>query len=109
MILYKCYVHLHVMSLLQTCHFHRNQGGLLWCIVPEALLDYQDFHHWVHSQDVETLKGSIFNPQSQEEFDDLSKQAWTHLLMQIIKVCTTLPLCAHLTLFIIFRHWCYPV
>lgn len=94
MILYKFYVHVHVMSLLSTCHFHRNQGGLLWCIVPEALLDYQDFQHWAHSQDIETLKGSIFNPQSQEEFGDLSKQAWTHLLIQIIKVCTTLPSCA---------------
>ena len=59
----------------------RNQGGLLWCVVPEALLDYQDYQQWV--QDLGTVN---FNPLTQEKFYDLSKQSWIHLLMQIIKV-----------------------
>lgn len=54
--------------------------------MPEALLDYHDYCHWL--MDVGG-KGSVgFSPEGEDEFNDLSKQAWTHLLMQIVKVRT---------------------
>lgn len=64
--------------------FLKSQGGLLWSVVPEALLDYQDYQQWL--SDVGG-RGSIgFCPENEEEFSELSSQAWTHLLMQIVKV-----------------------
>lgn len=72
--------------ITNTCIIYRNQGGLLWCVIPEALLDHQDF--LVMDEGIGTNRNASFNPQSPEEFDCLSKQAWTHLLMQIIKVYT---------------------
>ena len=62
----------------------RSQGGLLWSVVPELLLDYQDYQQWL--KDGGRVAGSAFHPESEEEFLEASKQAWTHLLMQIIKV-----------------------
>ena len=62
----------------------RSQGGLLWSVVPELLLDYQDYQQWLKDGGVVT--GSAFHPESEEEFLEASRQAWTHLLMQIIKV-----------------------
>lgn len=53
----------------------------MWIVVPEALLDYHDYQQWV--QDVAM---NSFNPQNEVQFNILSQQAWTHLLMQIIKV-----------------------
>ena len=62
----------------------RSQGGLLWSLVPESLLDYQDYQQWVC--DGGGVAGSVFHPGSEEEFLEASRLAWTHLLMQIIKV-----------------------
>ena len=56
----------------------------LWSVVPELLLDYQDYQQWLKDGGVVT--GSAFHPESEEEFLEASRQAWTHLLMQIIKV-----------------------
>ena len=64
----------------------RNQGALLWCVVPESLLDYKDYMRWVLCEDTESIRNASFNPQSRKQFDVLSRQAWAHLLMQIIKV-----------------------
>ena len=76
------------MIVCDDCHslpLPRNHGGLLWSVVPEALLDWCDYRQWL--SDVGG-KGSVgFQPGGEEEFNDLSNQAWTHLLMQIVKVC----------------------
>lgn len=56
----------------------------MWIVVPEALLDYHDYQQWV--QDVAMNRNIGFNPQNEVQFNILSQQAWTHLLMQIIKV-----------------------
>ncbi len=54
--------------------------------MPEALLDWCDYCQWL--SDVGSRGGSVgFQPDSEEEFNELSIQAWTHLLMQIVKVC----------------------
>ena len=62
--------------------------------MPEALLDYQDYQQWV--SDVGGVVSPGFCPENEEEFSELSSQAWTHLLMQTIKVnilymCLTVP------------------
>ena len=61
----------------------RGLGGLLWGMLPESLLDYQDFLQWRRDNDTE---GSVLYPTSKAEFDEWSQQTWTHLTMQIIKV-----------------------
>lgn len=67
------------------CAPDRSQGGLLWSVVPEALLDWCDYCQWLN--DVGSRGGSVgFQPGGEEEFNELSIQAWTHLLMQIVKV-----------------------
>ena len=58
----------------------RSQGGLLWSLKPEALLDYKDFLMWCSENT------STYSNLPEEFFDIISKQSWTHLLMQIIKV-----------------------
>ena len=58
----------------------------MWYVAPETLLDYQDYQQWI--QDIAMNRNINFDPQNEEEFNDLSQQAWTHLLMQIIKVHT---------------------
>ena len=60
-----------------------NQGAQLWCVLSEALLDYEDFIQWKRDND---KAGSVLYPSSREEFEVWSGQAWTHLLMQVIKV-----------------------
>lgn len=52
-------------------------------MLPEALLDYKDFSQWRKDNDG---AGSVLYPSSREEFEVWSRQAWTHLLMQVIKV-----------------------
>ena len=44
----------------------------------------QDYQQWL--KDGGGVAGSAFYPESEEEFLEASRQAWTHLLMQIIKV-----------------------
>ena len=56
----------------------------MWSVFPESLLAYEDWKQW--TKDNGSRAGSPFHPNSQEEFDLLSKQAWTHLVMQIVKV-----------------------
>ena len=56
----------------------------MWFVVPEALLDYHDYQQWI--QDIAMNRNISFNPQNEVQFNILSQQAWTHLLMQIIKV-----------------------
>ena len=56
----------------------------MWFVVPEALLDYHDYQQWV--QDIAMNRNISLNPQNEVQFNFLSQQAWTHLLMQIIKV-----------------------
>ncbi len=51
-------------------------------MVPESLLAYQDWQQWSG----QGSSPSLLQPESEEEFEELSKQAWTHVLMQIIKV-----------------------
>ena len=63
----------------------RSQGGVAWTVVPESLLDYQDWQQWVRDGGG-GAPGDAFQPGSEDEFGELSHQAWTHLLMQIIKV-----------------------
>ena len=52
-------------------------------MLPEALLDHNDFTQWRKDND---RAGSVLYPSSREEFEAWSGQAWTHLLMQVIKV-----------------------
>ncbi len=64
----------------------------MWFVVPEALFDYHDYQQWI--QDVAMDRNISFNPQNEVQFNILSQQAWTHLLMQIIKVlCASVLLC----------------
>ena len=58
----------------------------MWCVKPETLLDYQDFCQWLHYQAIKCGPNGSINPQSCEEFEKVSQQAWTYLLMQTIKV-----------------------
>jgi len=74
--------------------FIKSQGGLLWSLVPESLLDYQDYQQWVC--DGGGVAGSVFHPGSEEEFLEASRLAWTHLLMQIIKVLILPRIMVHL-------------
>ena len=52
----------------------------MWSLKPEAFLDYKDFLMWCSEN------SSTYSNLPQEYFDIISKQSWTHLLMQIIKV-----------------------
>ena len=61
----------------------RNQGGVLWSVLPEALLHQADYQLW-EAEVGHTADG--FRPLGNEEFNELSQQAWTHLLMQVVKV-----------------------
>ena len=56
----------------------------MWNVVPEALLDYQSYLQW--TRDITGSTPAHFVPENEGEFDEMSKQAWTHVLMQIIKV-----------------------
>ena len=87
-----CIVHAALVSLKVLFSLHLSvtevREALMWFVVPESLLDYRDYQQWV--QDVAMNKNISFNPQNEVQFNVLSQQAWTHLLMQIIKVhvCT---------------------
>lgn len=65
----------------------------MWSVFPESLLAYADWKQW--TRDNSGRAGSHFHPNSEEEFEVFSKQAWTHLLMQIVKVCGNF--CVHMT------------
>ena len=56
---------------------------MLWSVLPEALLHQADYQLW-EAEVGHTADG--FRPLGNEEFNELSQQAWTHLLMQVVKV-----------------------
>ena len=62
--------------------FCRNQGAILSSVIPEALLDYRDYIQWA------SKLGNIYTcPKDEEQFNVMSDEAWTCVLMQVIKVC----------------------
>ena len=63
---------------IYVCLFFRNQGAILPSVTPDVLLDYKDYLHWVAN--------AKYRAKDEEEFKARSTQAWTSLLMQIIKV-----------------------
>ena len=63
----------------------RRQGGQLWCLALDSLLDYRDYQQWL--LDTRASSCSSLPPAaSEEEFQERSRQAWTYLLLQVIKV-----------------------
>ena len=65
----------------------RAQGALLWIVVPESLMDWNDFCYWRSSH---PNTHSLLACSTHEEFNEFSEKAWTHLLAQLIKVLTAL-------------------
>ncbi|XP_070786864.1 cilia- and flagella-associated protein 47-like [Enoplosus armatus] len=63
--------------------FLRVQGACLGHIRPEYLLDMQEFKHWCSLQSNEEEYGLDY---SSVDFESLSKQSWTDMLLQIYKV-----------------------
>ena len=66
-----------IWLLLLIC---RNQGAILCGVAPEDLLDYKDYLLW----NTRIKKGP--NPKHEEDFCNVSTQAWTCVLMQVMKV-----------------------
>lgn len=64
---------------------YRGHGGMMWNVKPELLLDYQSYQQWI--RDVDMSDRTCSNPESEKDFSEMSEQAWTHILMQIVKVC----------------------
>lgn len=62
----------------------RNQGAILSVVVPEALLDYHDYVEWVSK--VGNKYSDFTYLKDEEQFNCMSNQAWTSVLMQIVKV-----------------------
>ncbi|XP_065057284.1 cilia and flagella-associated protein 47-like isoform X2 [Rhopilema esculentum] len=82
--------HLHWMyATLLT--FLRCQGAMVASILPEYLLDKEDFKRLVLMRNSEMSSAGVrFSARSlqreQEKYETLSKHSWTDLLLQIIKV-----------------------
>lgn len=53
-------------------------------MVPEALLDYQDYMQW--ASEVGNKSSDFTCPKDEEQFNIVSDEAWTCVLMQVIKV-----------------------
>lgn len=53
---------------------------MLWSLKPETFLDYKDFLMWCSEST------STYSNLPEGYFNVISKQSWTHLLMQIVKV-----------------------
>ncbi|KAM8722646.1 cilia- and flagella-associated protein 47-like isoform 1-T1 [Acanthopagrus schlegelii] len=64
-------------------NFLRVQGACLCHIKPAYLLDMQEFKHWCSLQSYEDEHGLDY---SSVDYESLSKQCWTDLLLQIHKV-----------------------
>ena len=63
---------------------YRTQGGELWSLTPDSLLDYRDYQQWLLDSHPSL---SLLPPaRTEEEFQERSGQAWTYLLLQIMKV-----------------------
>lgn len=94
-------VHTHsLMCCIYIC-LYRNQGGELWCLTPDSLLDYKDYQQWL--LDCSPSPSPLPPATSQEEFQERSTQAWTYLLLLIVKVRT----CMYLAIiyYIIQNFW----
>ena len=80
------YMYMHMeIHVLHVHHLCRNQGGQLWSLSAESLLDYRDYQQWL--LDAPPPSSSSLPPvTTQEEFQERSGQAWTYLLLQIVKV-----------------------
>ncbi|XP_051283893.1 cilia- and flagella-associated protein 47-like isoform X2 [Dicentrarchus labrax] len=63
--------------------FLRVQGACLCHIRPEYLLDMKEFRHWCSLQSNEEEHGLDY---SSVDYESLSKQSWTDVLLQIYKV-----------------------
>ncbi|XP_029931399.1 cilia- and flagella-associated protein 47-like [Myripristis murdjan] len=63
--------------------FLRVQGACLCHIRPEYLLDMQEFNHWCTLQVNQEGNGLGY---SRVDYESLSKQSWTDVLLQIYKV-----------------------
>lgn len=50
-------------------------------MIPEALLDYQDYIQWASK-----VENIVSCPKDEEQFNVMSDEAWTCVLMQVIKV-----------------------
>ena len=74
--------------------FLTSQGALLGSVEPDALLEFDDFRRWHLIQLRLSGKREARNKEEEErenerlraQFDVLSSQAWTDLLLQILKV-----------------------
>lgn len=65
--------------------FCRNQGAILSIVVPETLLDYRDYMQWISKVGNKHLEFK-----DEEQFNCMSNQAWTCVIMQIVKVMRVL-------------------
>ena len=70
-----------VSSTLYPC---RNQGGQLWSLTADSLLDYRDYRQWL--LDARPSSSPLPPTSTEDEFQERSRQAWTYLLLQIVKV-----------------------
>ena len=59
----------------------RNQGAILSNIVPESLLEYNDYLQWCAK-----MKQKSSDCKDEVQFNEMSNEAWTCILMQVIKV-----------------------
>ena len=61
----------------------RNQGGVVSGVLPEALLDYDNYLEWIEQQ---SKSKYIILYEDETSFKEASERAWTCVLMQAIKV-----------------------
>ena len=80
------YMYMHMEIHVLHVHLCRNQGGQLWSLSAESLLDYRDYQQWLLDAPPPSSSSSLPPVTTQEEFQERSGQAWTYLLLQIVKV-----------------------